>query len=1120
MSTESVDFTSGVGEEDTSLVSERVSALAQAIYEEFQKVVGQFGADSISSLAPLIVNVLESWDSALNDNRDHLAALEELSEENVQLVTQYEREKQLRRETEERALKVEDASDQEIKDLSEELAKLKVTCKENDTKMHSQQELIDRLEERYEHMKKEQQELKQRNIESVRHYAHEMEAMNMLLQAKQQRSQGEDTSEMDKHNYPGYHDFMSSSPRGAKKRVLPVAPQQRRVRTQNSLVDSFEESYAEKMQAERNVYSPEMVSRGAKELTPPNLINLAEESRSSEMLENVGIDDDSVEIIQGGIATVTHQVAEELEQQSLFAELQGSEGFEPMRGMDKLIIDNEELISLKNELTYKVDDLTAQLRTAREEKLITLSSLQTLEVANGQLTNKVKSLESELRKSQRLLEDLREKTKHEEITTEGVRCSRVELAKILRERNEYKEKYLSLMDQVRLNDELNLFKSKARKSRWIDYLAAMFSPAKRRQLEEGFHSPARRPMFGTNRAPDHDQEDFNEPPPSPRQTHPQASPAKRNVLIPTLKRSASRASDDMLLTSQSWLHPSDFNSDIITMSPNNKPTESKIPTTININTCRPMSYQEEGAKVLCAAAVNPAMFLSDYATAVAIKRENTSSPDASISLVWVCTSLPSLTKVSIVDVGAVGEVLDTFPVCQTPVTCITSVPQFNPDDPDVLASLSTEMRSKSLVSPVRPSSRESHSAPVSRTNSPSDLPSSRHVTMWIGSDSGVLYVHSGFSHWKKCIHADKLPAAITSIVHLKGKVFVLLDNAKVAVFRRFSDGSWDWDGYKLVALQIRKDPGITVSAMSAVWHNVWCSVGNYIYVVSGSSLKIEAQFTVHPHKRSIINSMLTVGDGVWVNIKQDSTLRLFHASSFQHLQDLDVGPSINRLLLFHSDRRYTKLNVKISSMVAAHNALWIATDTGVIVQFPFSTPTMVAEEQGWEVMKSAFTRDQIPEPLDVKTEEAVDVAAVDHHGHVGGRPPSGAGHSSPDSLRTVSPSLLPVKKPSFSPFCSVDQIRISIHCHVSGVKGLVCVPGVSSPIDIYEPLGGVYIGLGDAPPKPALFVMSCGEGHLDLRTAEKVIQTLNARAAGHTDLPSAASIISDKNYIMVWDIVT
>jgi len=86
------------------------------------------------------------------------------------------------------------------------------------------------------------------------------------------------------------------------------------------------------MQAERNVYSPEMVSRGAKEMTPPNLINLAEESRSSETLENVGIDDDSVEIIQSGVAMVGHQVAEGTEHQSLFAELQGSEGFEPMRG--------------------------------------------------------------------------------------------------------------------------------------------------------------------------------------------------------------------------------------------------------------------------------------------------------------------------------------------------------------------------------------------------------------------------------------------------------------------------------------------------------------------------------------------------------------------------------------------------------------------------------------------------------------------------------------------------------------------------------------------------------------------------------------------------------------------
>ena len=90
------------------------------------------------------------------------------------------------------------------------------------------------------------------------------------------------------------------------------------------------------MQSERNVYSPEMVSRGVKEMTPPNLVNLAEESRSSETLENVGIDDDSVEIIPGGVTILTHHVTEEVQQQSLFAELQGTEGFEPMRGKRKM----------------------------------------------------------------------------------------------------------------------------------------------------------------------------------------------------------------------------------------------------------------------------------------------------------------------------------------------------------------------------------------------------------------------------------------------------------------------------------------------------------------------------------------------------------------------------------------------------------------------------------------------------------------------------------------------------------------------------------------------------------------------------------------------------------------
>lgn len=39
-----------------------------------------------------------------------------------------------------------------------------------------------------------------------------------------------------------------------------------------------------------------------------------------------------------------------------------------------------------------------------------------------------------------------------------------------------------------------------------------------------------------------------------------------------------------------------------------------------------------------------------------------------------------------------------------------------------------------------------------------------------------------------------------------------------------------------------------------------------------------------------------IGDGVWVSIRLDSTLRLYHAHSHQHLQDVDIEPYVSKML--------------------------------------------------------------------------------------------------------------------------------------------------------------------------------------------------------------------------------
>lgn len=39
-----------------------------------------------------------------------------------------------------------------------------------------------------------------------------------------------------------------------------------------------------------------------------------------------------------------------------------------------------------------------------------------------------------------------------------------------------------------------------------------------------------------------------------------------------------------------------------------------------------------------------------------------------------------------------------------------------------------------------------------------------------------------------------------------------------------------------------------------------------------------------------------LGEGVWVSIRLDSTLRLYHAKTYQHLQDVDIEPYVSKML--------------------------------------------------------------------------------------------------------------------------------------------------------------------------------------------------------------------------------
>lgn len=95
--------------------------------------------------------------------------------------------------------------------------------------------------------------------------------------------------------------------------------------------------------------------------------------------------------------------------------------------------------------------------------------------------------------------------------------------------------------------------------------------------------------------------------------------------------------------------------------------------------------------------------------------------------------------------------------------------------------------------------------PISGSDNPLEEPpmSSVGPTMWLGSQNGMLYVHSSVARWRECLHKVMLPDAVLSIVHVDSRVVVALANGKLAIFRRQISGEWDLNNYHLLTIGIR-----------------------------------------------------------------------------------------------------------------------------------------------------------------------------------------------------------------------------------------------------------------------------------------------------------------------------
>uniref|UniRef100_A0A8C9XDM3 C-Jun-amino-terminal kinase-interacting protein 3 n=1 Tax=Sander lucioperca TaxID=283035 RepID=A0A8C9XDM3_SANLU len=1016
-----------------SVMSERVSGLANSIYREFERLIRSYDEEVVKELMPLVVNVLENLDAVLTENQEHEVELELLKEDNEQLITQYEREKALRKQAEEKFIEFEDALEAEKKDLQVQVEFLELQTKQQELKTKNYSDQITRLEERESDMKKEYNALHQRHTE-VRANIH---CLSLASMSSTQTTK-EDGSESDSvAATPSSTGSKSNTPTSS----VPSA-------TVTPINEGFlPQSEFDAMRAGNRRKSAKRLSRNMEVQVSQETRNVMTGSEqnifgpfTTIVMKSNACFSPSQGIVNEAFGINTDSLYHEIKdaKSDIIGDVDaGAELLGMGKEVENLLTENKQLLEtknalniVKNDLIAKVDELSGEQEGLREE-------LEALRQSKNKVDVRVKELEEELKRLRAEALGASRDSKDEggdDVSKSRRRFTRVEMARVLMERNQYKERLMELQEAVRWTEMIRASREspqiqEKKKSTIWQFFARLFSTS-------SSPPPVKRPYYSVNIH-------YKSPSPagfSQRRSHTMCQISTSNPTtsyIPSL---------NLPFRTHTWTTSVLFLLVVIVLSP------------LSLSSTRPQSKELQ-------------------------------ETDAMSSRVWILTSTHSASKVVIIDANQPGSLVDQFNVCNAHVLCISSVPgeteSLSPTAPPMNGKIHSGQSAEEATEATEvPESTASHAA--LRSGPPG--PFTEHVFTdpqpRLSDASDRLYVHSAVGNWKKCLHSIKLKDSVLSLVHVKGRVLVALADGTLAIFHRSEDGQWDLSNYHLMDLG---RPHHSIRCMAVVHDKVWCGYKNKIHVIQPKSMQIEKSFDAHPRRESQVRQLAWIGDGVWVSIRLDSTLRLYHAHTHQHLQDVDIEPYVSKML---GTGKLGFSFVRITALLIGGNRLWVGTGNGVIISIPL-TETVVLH------------RGQLLGLRANKVSPTSSGGVIHVYGDDGSEKSTG----------------------SFIPYCSMAQAQLCFHGHRDAVKFFVSVPG-----NVLATLNGSVLdspseGQGSTAPQETeaqsvhnVLVLSGGEGYIDFRIGDGEDDETEEGDSGGPSQVKPALCKNERSHIIVWQV--
>ncbi|CAH1394750.1 unnamed protein product [Nezara viridula] len=484
-------------DDDSHVMSDKVQSLAGRIYQEFEKMIEKYDEDVVKDLMPLVVNVLESLDLSYTENQEHEVELELLREDNEQLVTQYEREKQLRKTIEQKLLEVEDLIEDEKKVKGSKIESLESIVRMLELKSKNSADHVYRLEEKEQEMKKEYAKLHERYTELFKTHMDYIDRTKVLMGTGERLDGGRprlpplSLAHMNRSSGPMSFGFQSlethtlssiarnvGSP-GEFSTAAASPPESNHSATSlknemgNEANDNTEEDGSAREISEKGW--SETLSPGSKDATP----DTSEECPPPPSVTTpVGRSTTKKEQRSGNTLyqELSFQDAEALGEMDEGADITGgwvhpgeyassvNDNFFGMgKEVENLIMENNELLATKNALNIVKDDLIIKVDELTSEQEILKDELKSLQVVNARLKQKISELEEDLKKSKEEMEKHSKSNKSDDEEdvpmAQRKRFTRVEMARVLMERNQYKERFMELQEAVRFTEMVRASKT-------------------------------------------------------------------------------------------------------------------------------------------------------------------------------------------------------------------------------------------------------------------------------------------------------------------------------------------------------------------------------------------------------------------------------------------------------------------------------------------------------------------------------------------------------------------------------------------------------------------------------------------------------------------------------------